>query len=257
MDLVNYETKERVAYITLNRPEKRNALSFDFVQLIKDNFKRAEADESCKVIVIKANGEVFCSGADLASLQKLQTNTDDENLQDSLHLMELYKMIHLSPKVVISQVEGAALAGGCGLASICDFCFSTPTSKFAYTEVKIGFVPAIVMVFLIRKIGETNARSMMLTGDIIDAEKALQFGLINAIMDSEMIEDEVFEFAKKLCKQTSSQSIALTKQMIAEVQNLSMNEALQYAAKMNMKARKSDDCKKGINAFLNKEKLSW
>lgn len=257
MDLVIYEVKERVAYITLNRPEKRNALSFDFVQLIKDTFKKAEADENCKVIVFKANGEAFCSGADLASLQKLQTNTDEENLQDSLHLMELYKMIHLSPKVVISQVEGAALAGGCGLASICDFCFATPTSKFAYTEVKIGFVPAIVMVFLIRKIGETNARSMMLTGDIIDAQKALQFGLINAIMDAEMIEDEVFDFAKKLCKHTSSQSIALTKQMIAEVQNLSMDEALHYAATMNMKARKSDDCKKGINAFLNKEKLSW
>jgi methylglutaconyl-CoA hydratase len=257
MDLVNYETKERVAYITLNRPEKRNALSFDFVQLIKDNFKRAEADESCKVIVIKANGEAFCSGADLASLQKLQTNTDEENLQDSLHLMELYKMIHLSSKVVISQVEGAALAGGCGLASVCDFCFSTPTSKFAYTEVKIGFVPAIVMVFLIRKIGETNARSMMLTGDIINAQKALQFGLINAIIEAELIEEGVFDFAKKLCKQTSSQSIALTKQMIAEVQNLSMDEALQYAATMNMKARKSDDCNKGINAFLNKEKLSW
>jgi len=257
MELVQYEVKERVAYITLNRPEKRNALSFEFVQQIKDVFRKAEMDSDCKVIVIKANGEAFCSGADLASLQKLQTNTDEENLADSMHLMELYKMIHLSPKIVISQVEGAALAGGCGLASICDFCFATPISKFAYTEVKIGFVPAIVMVFLIRKIGENNARSMMLTGDIIDANKALHFGLINVIVDADIIENEVFDFAKKLCKQTSSQSVALTKKMIAEVQNLSVDEALTYAANMNMIARKSDDCKKGISAFLNKEKLTW
>lgn len=257
MELVQYEVKERVAYITLNRPEKRNALSFEFVQQIKDVFRKAEMDSNCKVIVIKANGEAFCSGADLASLQKLQTNTDEENLADSMHLMELYKMIHLSPKIVISQVEGAALAGGCGLASICDFCFATPLSKFAYTEVKIGFVPAIVMVFLIRKIGENNARSMMLTGDIIDANKALHFGLINVIVEADIIENEVFDFAKKLCKQTSSQSVALTKKMIAEVQNLSVDESLTYAANMNMIARKSDDCKKGISAFLNKEKLTW
>ncbi|MCX6185584.1 MAG: enoyl-CoA hydratase-related protein [Bacteroidetes bacterium] len=257
MELVQYEVKERVAYITLNRPEKRNALSFEFVQQIKVVFRKAEMDSDCKVIVIKANGEAFCSGADLASLQKLQTNTDEENLADSMHLMELYKMIHLSPKIVISQVEGAALAGGCGLASICDFCFATPLSKFAYTEVKIGFVPAIVMVFLIRKIGENNARSMMLTGDIIDANKALHFGLINVIVEADIIENEVFDFAKKLCKQTSSQSVALTKKMIAEVQNLSVDESLTYAANMNMIARKSDDCKKGISAFLNKEKLTW
>lgn len=257
MELVQYEVKERVAYITLNRPEKRNALSFEFVQQIKVVFRKAEMDSDCKVIVIKANGEAFCSGADLASLQKLQTNTDEENLADSMHLMELYKMIHLSPKIVISQVEGAALAGGCGLASICDFCFATPLSKFAYTEVKIGFVPAIVMVFLIRKIGENNARSMMLTGDIIDANKALYFGLINVIVEADIIENEVFDFAKKLCKQTSSQSVALTKKMIAEVQNLSVDESLTYAANMNMIARKSDDCKKGISAFLNKEKLTW
>ena len=257
MELVQYEVKERVAYITLNRPEKRNALSFEFVQQIKVVFRKAEMDSDCKVIVIKANGEAFCSGADLASLQKLQTNTDEENLADSMHLMELYKMIHLSPKIVISQVEGAALAGGCGLASICDFCFATPLSKFAYTEAKIGFVPAIVMVFLIRKIGENNARSMMLTGDIIDANKALHFGLINVIVEADIIENEVFDFAKKLCKQTSSQSVALTKKMIAEVQNLSVDESLTYAANMNMIARKSDDCKKGISAFLNKEKLTW
>jgi methylglutaconyl-CoA hydratase len=154
-------------------------------------------------------------------------------------------------------VAGAALAGGCGLASICDFSFATPDSKFAYTEVRIGFVPAIVMVFLIRKIGEMNARRLMLTGEMIDAQKAVEFGLINAVIDHEVLQEEVFLFASRLCKQASSQSLALTKQMIAEVQNLSLHGALEYAAQMNMKARASEDCRRGINAFLNKEKISW
>jgi methylglutaconyl-CoA hydratase len=157
-NLVQYEVKDRVGYITLNRPEKRNALSYEMVSEIKLAFMNAEADKECKVIVIKGSGEAFCAGADLAYLQKLQTNTFDENLADSRHLMELFQFIYHSKKVVISQINGPALAGGCGLASVCDFSFATPESTFGYTEVKIGFVPAIVMVFLVRKVAEKNAR---------------------------------------------------------------------------------------------------
>ncbi len=256
-NLVLYHVKERVGYITLNRPEKRNALSFEFVQNIKQVFKEAEDDTNCKVIVIKANGEAFCSGADLSSLQKMQNNTFDENLADSKNLMELFALIYQSKKVVIAQVEGAALAGGCGLATICDFCFATTDSKFAYTEVKIGFVPAIVMVFLIRKVGEQIAKKILLTAEIIDSEQAKAYQLINEVINYDLIEEHVFNFAQKLCKQASGESLALTKQMIDEVQNKTLTDALNYAAAMNAQARQTDDCKRGINAFLNKEKLSW
>jgi methylglutaconyl-CoA hydratase len=256
-DLVIYNVKERVGYITLNRPEKRNALSFDFVQQIKRVFVQAESDENCKVIVIKGNGDAFCSGADLSSLQAMQNNTYDENLADSKNLMELFAMIYQSRKVVIAQVEGAALAGGCGLATICDFCFATTDSKFAYTEVKIGFVPAIVMVFLLRKVGEQTAKRILLTAEILTAEQAKNFQLINEVVNFEEIEEHVFNFAQKLCKGASGQSLALTKQMIDEVQNRSLIDALNYAAEMNAYARQTNDCKKGINAFLNKEKLVW
>lgn len=256
-NLVLYHVKERVGYITLNRPEKRNALSFEFVQNIKQVFKQAEDDTNCKVIVIKANGEAFCSGADLSSLQKMQNNTFDENLADSKNLMELFAMIYQSKKVVIAQVEGAALAGGCGLATICDFCFATTDSKFAYTEVKIGFVPAIVMVFLIRKVGEQIAKKILLTAEIIDSDQAKDYQLINEVVNYDQIEEHVFNFAQKLCKQASGESLALTKQMIDEVQNKNLTDALNYAAAMNAQARQTDDCKRGINAFLNKEKLSW
>jgi methylglutaconyl-CoA hydratase len=256
-NLVQYEVKDRVGYITLNRPEKRNALSYEMVSEIKLAFMNAEADKECKVIVIKGSGEAFCAGADLAYLQQLQTNTFDENLADSRHLMELFQFIYHSKKVVISQINGPALAGGCGLASVCDFSFATPESTFGYTEVKIGFVPAIVMVFLVRKVAEKNAREMLLTGDVFKADKALQYGLINYIIEPEELDDVVFKFAQKLCKQTSMQSVELIKEMLANVQSMDVNEALEYAAQTNAKARATDDCKRGVAAFLNKEKLSW
>lgn len=255
--LVLYEVLDRVGYLTLNRPEKRNALSFAFVQEIKNALAAAEADDNCKVIVIKANGEAFCSGADLASLQQLQNNTYQENLADSKHLAELYLQIYHSKKIIISRVEGAAFAGGCGLATICDFCFADHNAKFAYTEVRIGFIPAIVMVFLLRMVGEKVARKILLTGDVFDAEKAMEYGIISGIIDPKIIEEEVHQFAVKLCKTTSAQSIATSKEMLAKVPELSLTDAIDYAANMNATARASEDCKKGIGAFLNKEKLSW
>ncbi len=256
-DLVLYEVKDRVGYVTLNRAEKKNALSYELVDALKQTLRFAENDITCKVIVIKANGDAFCSGADLASLQKLQTNTYEENLADSTHLMVLFKQIYECKKIIISLVQGAAFAGGCGLATVTDFCFASNTARFAYTEVKIGFIPAIVMVFLLRKIGETQAKKLLLTGDIINSETALQMGLISHLYDETIIEEEVQAFALKLCKQNSAQSMQLTKQMIGQVQSMPLDEALNYAAAQNATARASNDCKIGINAFLNKEKLTW
>ncbi len=256
-NLVRYEVNDRVGYITLNRPEKRNALSYEMVSEIKLAFMNAEADQDCKVIVIRGSGEAFCAGADLAYLQQLQTNTFDENLADSRHLMELFQFIYHSRKVVISMVDGPALAGGCGLATVCDFCFATPRSTFGYTEVKIGFVPAIVMVFLVRKVGEKIARELLLSGDVFDATKATEYNLITQLVSEDELENTVHKFATRLCKTASAQSLGLVKEMLANVQSMEVNEALEYAAQTNAKARATDDCKRGIAAFLNKEKLSW
>jgi methylglutaconyl-CoA hydratase len=247
--LVIYEVTNRVGYITLNRPAKRNALNFEFVQAIKNTVERAEQDETCKIIVLQATGDAFCAGADLAYLQQLQQNTYAENLADSEHLMHLFKAIYRSKKIVIAQVNGAAIAGGSGLATVCDFCFATPHSTFGYTEVKIGFVPAIVMVFLARKVSEKIAKQLLLTGDVFEAEKALEFGLINEIVPADKLAETVFAFAQKLCVQTSAQSTAMVKEMLAQVQEKTLEEGLQYAANMNAAARNTEDCKKGINCW--------
>jgi methylglutaconyl-CoA hydratase len=256
MEYLEINVQNRIAEIILNRPEKRNALNPTLVEELKEAFIRFRDDDS-RVIILKARGKVFSAGADLDYLQQLQNNTYEENLEDSSRLKELFGLIYSHPKITIAQVEGAALAGGCGLATVCDFTFSVPEAQFGYTEVKIGFIPAIVMVFLLRKIGEAKSRQMLLTGDLINAQQALNMGLISGIFEPEAIAGEVHSLAARLAKATSPQSIALTKQMIASVQSMPWSEGIQYAAEQNAHARATDDCKKGIAAFLNKEKIEW
>lgn len=254
---ITYECTDRIAYISLNRPEKRNALNDEVVTELKKAFDHAENDEECKVIILKAVGPVFCAGADLEYLQQLQKNTFQENLEDSTHLMQLFYQIYTLKKVVIAQVHGHAIAGGCGLATVCDFTYTVPGAKFGYTEVKIGFLPAIVKVFLLRKIGEARAKELLLTGDLISAERAREFGLVNAVVPEEELGQTVKDLAHKLCVQNSGQSMEVTKEMIARVQELPLKDALSYAAERNAFARATDDCQRGIQSFLDKQPLTW
>lgn len=257
MSLVDYTVRDRIAFITLDRAEKRNALNHELVADLKQAFDRAAVDESAKVIVLRANGVAFCAGADLEYLQQLQKFSFEENIQDSNHLKELFLKIYTHPKIVIAQVQGHAIAGGCGLATVCDFVFAIPAARFGYTEVKIGFIPAIVTVFLLRKLGEGKAKEMLLSGELFSAQQVMNMGLTNDVIDADKIEQHVREFASKLIESNSAESMKLTKQMIAAIPSKSVEDALSYAAEMNAQARASADCKKGIAAFLNKDQLSW
>jgi len=176
---IRYEVNNRIGYITLNRPEKRNALNEEMVMHLQEAFTKAENDASVKIIVLRANGDAFCAGADLAYLQQLQKNSFEENLADSRNLMQLFKQIYSLKKVVIAQVEGHAIAGGGGLAAVCDFVFAVPEAKFGFTEVKIGFIPAIISVFILRKLGEAIAKKLLLTGSLFDAETMKNYFLVN------------------------------------------------------------------------------
>ncbi|RAI99744.1 methylglutaconyl-CoA hydratase [Chitinophaga skermanii] len=254
---VTYEVRNRVAYITLNRPEKRNALNGEVVAELQSTFTAAGADDHVKVIVLQGSGEAFCAGADLGYLQQLQKNTFEENLADSSQLKLLFETMYTLPKVIIAMVEGHAIAGGSGLATVCDYCFAVPHAKFGYTEVKIGFIPAIVAVFLVRKIGEGRARELLLSGKLIEARYAREIGLINEIVEAKDMKQYVDDFAQTLCNDASANSLGLTKQLIAAVQDVPLRDALNYAATLNAKTREHADCKKGIAAFINKEKPAW
>lgn len=257
MSLINYEVKDRICTITLNRAEKRNALNEEMVTELKAAFVKAETDKKVKVIVLAAEGNAFCAGADLAYIQQLQNNSFEENLEDSNHLRGLFQTIYTHPKPVIAKVHGHAIAGGAGLATVCDFSFIVPEAKMGYTEVRIGFIPAIVLVFLLRKIGEGKAKELLLSGELITAEQASAIGLVNRVISADLLDAEVDTFAKSLVQNNSGESMARTKAMIAKVPELSLKEGLQYAAEQNAKSRATADCQKGISNFLNKEKQQW
>jgi methylglutaconyl-CoA hydratase len=254
---LKYEVKDRVALVTLNRPEKKNALNPELINSLKAAFNAAGSDHQVKIIILKASGDVFCAGADLEYLRQLQQNSFEDNLADSSNLMELFRQIYFHDKIIIAQVEGAAIAGGCGLATVCDFCYSVPEAHFGYTEVKIGFVPALVSTFLIRKVGETAARELLLTGKLISAERAVAAGLINKVILKSEITDYVWNTAQRIIVSSSAASIQLTKKAIAAVQSMPLEEALNFAASLNAQARSGEDYKKGIAAFIHKQKLTW
>lgn len=254
--MVIIEIKNRIAFITLNRAEKRNALNDEMVAALKSAFNQAFASEDCKVIVLKAAGEVFSAGADLAYLKQLQANTYDENLEDSSSLAQLFSLIYNGRKVVIAAIQGHAIAGGCGLATVCDLAIADSNAKFGYTEVKIGFIPAIVSYFLLRKIGETKTKELLLTGKLISAQEAVDFGLINHLSEGNL-DESVQRLTDTLIKNCSEESLKRTKHLIANLYHLSSENAMQFTSEMNASARGSDDCKRGIAAFLGKEKLEW
>jgi methylglutaconyl-CoA hydratase len=247
----------RVSTLVLSRPEKRNALNDEMAKAILEQLQLLKSDDTCQVLVIKGEGEAFCAGADLGYLQKLQSNSYEENLADSTALMTMFKALYEFPKITIAQVEGPALAGGCGLAGLCDFVYATPNASFGYTEVKIGFIPAIVSVFLAPKIGENAAKAMLLTGKIFNASEAKEMQIVNEVCEPEVINEVVAKFANSLVKGVSSQSIELTKKLLLDIKGKSLDEQLTMAAAANAAARATEDCKAGINAFLNKEKIIW
>lgn len=257
LHLTNYTIHDQIAHVSLNRPDKRNAFSQQLVEELRKIFADIRNNDHVKVVILKAEGKVFSAGADLDYLKSLQTNTYDENLSDSLLLKDLYRKIYTLPKVVIAQIQGHAIAGGCGLVSVCDYAYAVPEAQFGYTEVKIGFIPALVMVFLSRKIGEAYTRRLLLSGDLVDAKEALSVGLISKIVEAEHLNAEVHKFATHLVKTNSANSMALTKSMLTTIQGMNLEDALNFAAETNAKVRASEDCMKGINAFLNKEPISW
>lgn len=255
--LVLYSVNERIATISINRPEKRNALNPELVKLLTESFIKASEDEEAKVIVLKASGTIFSAGADLAYLQQLQQNTYEENLADSENLKRLFTTIYYLPKVVIAQVEGHAIAGGCGLATVCDITFAVPEANFGYTEVKLGFVPAIVSCFLLRKTSETIAKRILLSGEILSAQQALAYGLITFVTNKEDIDQKVQDFALSLCREASANSLMVTKQLIGQTTNPLLEKSLSLAVQINARVRDSEDFKKGIAAFISRDEIKW
>ncbi len=254
---ITYAVANRVATITLNRPEKRNALNGAMVAELRQAFAAAKTDEAVKLVLLRANGQAFCAGADLDYLTQLQQNTYEENLRDSRELMQLFQEIYDHDKVVIAQVEGHAVAGGCGLVTVCDLSFVTSEALLGYSEVKIGFIPALVAVFLVRKVGEGRARKWLLTGSLYTAAQALEDGLITAVAAPSDLDAQVQLAITDLLEGAAAHSLTATKKLVNRVLEMPLADALEYAAQFNAETREHAACRQGIRSFLNKEKIRW
>jgi methylglutaconyl-CoA hydratase len=256
-DLVHMTTDGRIRTLRLNRPDKRNALNAALVTALKDALTEAEEADAVRVVRLTGNGSAFSAGADLASLRELRTASPMENDEDSRHLAELFRQIYQHPLPIIAEVNGAAIGGGCGLAAVCDFSLVANDATLGFSEVRIGFVPAIVMVFVRRKLGEAAARDLLLRGRLVGAEEAAEKGLVTRVVPPDELTDEGAALAHEIATETSGSAVALTKRMMAQVPGMGLEEALDYAVQMNAFARETDDCKAGIDAFLNGDDPPW
>jgi len=244
-----------VATITLNRPDKRNAISFELI----DDLLRA-LDEIAKsdaiVLILTGAGKAFCSGMDLENLKALLGRTPEQNLQDSETMVRLFRSLYEFPKVTIAAVNGPAIAGGTGLALLCDFTIAVPDAKFGYTEVRIGFVPAIVSTFLLRQVGEKQARDLLLTGRLFGADEALRMGLISEVVSAENLMNRARELAGVLL-QNSAASLRATKQLLTDHAKAELDAQIDAAVRENAAIRTTADFREGISSFLDKRKPVW
>ena len=246
-----------VLTLTLDRPEVRNALSGELVEQLTEALEAAGRDDAVRVVVLTGTGRAFSAGADLAALQGLQTASAEANLADSELLARLFEALYTLPKPVVAKVQGHAIAGGCGLAAVCDFSLVADDVKLGFTETRIGFVPALVAVFVVRKLGEAAARDLLLRGHLIDAAEAARIGLVTRAVPAGDLDVAVDALCHDLATQTSASAVALTKRLLADVPSMGLAEGLSYAARLNAFARSTDDCKAGVAAFLGKTDPPW
>jgi methylglutaconyl-CoA hydratase len=248
---VLFAVEGSVALVTLNRPEKRNALNDALIAGLKQALRDADADDRVRAVLVGGAGADFCSGADLSALQKISESSITENLEDARSLMELFTLVRRVRVPVVAAVRGRALAGGCGLATSCDIVLAARGARFGYPEVKIGFVPAMVMAILRRNVSEKRAFELAARGAEISAEEAERFGLVNHVYDDDAFEAEVETFMVGFEK-VSRSAVMLTKRLLYHTDGMTFDAALQSGVDINAVARMTEDCRRGIARFLKK-----
>jgi methylglutaconyl-CoA hydratase len=256
-ELVRYESRKPAAVLTLNRPDRRNALSRGLIAALTAAFGRACDDAAVRCVILTGAGNAFCAGMDLAELQESLTEGKKKQApvwDDALRLAKLYDLMYTLPKPTIAAVNGAAVAGGAGLVSACDLAVAVPEARFGYPEVRRGLVAAMVMPHLLRHVGERMARYLLLTGELIGAEEACRAGLINAVAPAEQLLARALAWAHALAE-GGPNALARTKELLQLFSRQAVG--LEEAAKASAAPRLSDECKQGLEAFFNKRPAPW
>jgi methylglutaconyl-CoA hydratase len=244
-----------IAVLTLNRPEKRNAISYELIDDVL--LALAEIEQSdAQIVVLTGKGKAFCSGMDLDNLSSITGRSAEDNRADSSTMARLFRTLYEFPRVTIAAVNGPAIAGGCGLATLCDFTLASTEAKFGYTEVRIGFVPAIVSTFLLRQVGEKQARDLLLTGRIIGAEEALRMGLASEVVAPDKLQDRARELVASLL-QNSPASLLATKRLLKAYALEELDRQIVAAVDENARIRTTEDFREGVTSFLEKRSPRW
>ncbi len=246
-----YSVDEGVARITLNRPEKRNALDDEMVSEIRHALADSSLGDAARVVLIAGAGSDFCAGADLEAIERLSRGTVMENVADARRLGDLFLEMRRHPRPIIAAVRGRALAGGCGIATAADFVLAAESAHFGYPEIKIGFVPAMVTAILRRSVSEKRALELLATGEIIGARTALEIGMITRVLDDAAFENDVQSYAARLAARSSS-ALELTKSIFYQMDTMAFDAALSAGVQINALARTTEDCRRGIQQFLKK-----
>lgn len=249
---VLYAVDRAVAHLTLNRPEKRNALNDELIAGLKHGLNEAATNPTVRVVLISGAGRDFCSGADLSALQKISQASVTENVADASSLMELFTLMRNLQIPVVAAVHGRALAGGCGLACAADLVLAAESARFGYPEVKIGFVPAMVAAILRRNVAEKQAFELLVNGGEISAQRAHELGFVNQVFADATFENDVGEYVSRFGNLSKS-AVALTKSLLYQIDGMPFREAIETGVDTNVIARMTADCQQGIGRFLKKE----
>ena len=249
------ESSRGVQTITLNRPEKRNALSPELIDELTEVL-HATAECDCGVVILTGAGSAFCAGLDMEHLQTMNARTIDQHRADSENMARVLRTLYEFPKPIIAAVNGPAIAGGMGLATLCDFTLAVPDSRFGYTEVRVGFVPAIVASFLLRQIGEKRTRELLLSGRILKADEACRMGLITRIVQPEELMAEAHALAQGLLM-NSPEAMCAIKQLLRQHSASQLDDEIEDAISANARQRSSEDFREGVRAFLEHRRPEW
>ncbi len=244
-----------IATVTLNRPEKRNAISYELIEELLSALEKLKHG-STEVVVFTGAGQAFCSGMDLDNLRSVTRRNPSENLHDSQTIAQLFRKLYEFPRPTIAAVNGPAVAGGCGLATLCDFTLASTTAKFGYPEVRIGFTPAIVAAFLVRQVGEKHARELLLSGRTVSAEEAYRIGLVNEVVAPEALIARARELASQLIGNSPSSMISV-KRILSGFAFDELNRDIQAGIEENARIRSTRNFHEGVTAFLEKRKPKW
>jgi len=253
---VNYSMQDRIAVVTLQRPQVRNALNTQLIQELTDVFTELSTNDHLHGVVLTGDGSAFCAGADIQMMRESITLDEEQNISDALRVADMLHTINIFPCPVVARVNGDAVGGGIGMVAVCDIVIAAEKARFTFSEVKLGIAPAVVSPYVIRKIGETNARALFVTGERFSANRAHTLGLVHAVVPLEQLDDAVQNALNELLS-SGPQAIRASKALALNVGSMDYDHARHYTAETIARLRVSEEGQEGLSAYLEKRKPRW